>query len=96
MCRWNPDPSSSLNGLPMNVASSPSRAAISLTIALKRNARSAESSAAECRRLISNWARPYSCAAAIAPSSYSTAASSIRDSVPLGSATSPTVYTPLS
>jgi len=40
---------------------------------------------------ISNWARPYSWAAAIASRSRSTAASSMRLSVPLGSATSPTV-----
>ena len=46
-CRWKPEPASPLNGLPMNVASIPSRVARSLTAALKRNARSAASSAAE-------------------------------------------------
>ena len=63
-CRWKPEPASPLNGLPMNVASRPSRVARSLTAALKRNARSAASSAAECVRLISHWLMPYSWAAA--------------------------------
>ena len=53
-CRWKPEPSSSFQGLPMNVASRPSRAAISFTIALNMNARSAASSASAWVRLISN------------------------------------------
>ena len=53
-CTWWLDPSCSVNGLAMNVASSPWLAATSLTISSSRNARSAASSASLCERLISN------------------------------------------
>ena len=54
-CRCVPEPPWSLNGLPMNVATSPFGRRTSLTAAFRRNARSAAVSASAWRRLISYW-----------------------------------------
>ena len=64
-CRWKPDPPSSLNGLAMNVASSPSCRAISCTADFIRNARSAASTSSLWLRLTSNWPAQYSWLAAV-------------------------------
>ena len=90
-CMCSPEPSSPLKGLPMNVASRPSRAASSLTMSLKRKARSAAPSARLWRMLISYWLRPYSCVPATTPSPSATAASIIVASMSRGSARWPTV-----
>ena len=71
MCRWHELPGQSERGLAMNVASSPCRAATSLTALLSRNASSAARSAGAARTVISNWPGPASGAHASTASPYS-------------------------
>jgi hypothetical protein len=70
-CRWHELPGQSERGLAMNVASSPWRAAISLTALLSRNASSAACSAGAARRLISSCPGPDSGLHASTASPYS-------------------------
>ena len=91
MCRWKPEPPWSANGLPMKVARSPSRAAISFTAALSMNARSAASSAAECFTLISYCEFMNSWFAANASRPSSSHQRSMRRTTSRGSETAPTV-----
>ena len=86
-----PEPPWSLNGLPMNVATSPLSAATSLTALLSRNARSAAVSASAWRRLISNWLFMNSWFIAKAPSPSADSDSVIPRTTPSGSACGPTV-----
>ena len=88
---WKPEPPWSLNGLPMNVATSPWIAATSLTAALSRNARSAASSAGAWRRLISYCEFMNSWLAAYVPRPRRESASLISRTTPFGSACGPTV-----
>ena len=75
----------------MNVASIPSRTAISFTAALSMNARSAASSASECFTLISYWEFMNSWFAANASRPSSSHQSSICRTRSRGSETAPTV-----